>query len=392
MSSLERLCGPILDSISYAEAGVKIQCLLVYAGLSAAQCARAMNLCVNETDLRILFVQLTRGLAAPSSRMIQALQRTFEREIRIARDTIPQWYGYAGNIDALYLPNELEEALRKEPRSQLQLDGELWRKATRVHSYDLFGVEYGYDENTRNVKVMPKEPQAELVRKVFDACMRTEFKEMSTLIYDWMCTYTGIEAKDLASSILTNRRYLPGEGAGIISDEQFGAAQRVLRRSGGSLRGQNNNAEQTLPQDAIVLPERLTRNTRIGLHQSGPPPYGYERLRNINGDDGEGSQIFVKNTGEAQIVVNIFKKYLQTGRLSAVVKYLEEQQIRTRRGSAWVSSSVSAILRNEAYTGQVQDGTSNVSIRFVPLIDASTFASAQDRLRANDTRRRIRSA
>lgn len=62
---------------------------------------------------------------------------------------------------------------------------------------------------------------------------------------------------------------------------------------------------------------------------------------------------FVVVPEEADVVRFIFQEYLNGNSLNAIAKLLNANEIPTRRGNRWCTSSVSKLLKNTAYTGNL---------------------------------------
>ena len=73
----------------------------------------------------------------------------------------------------------------------------------------------------------------------------------------------------------------------------------------------------------------------------GNPPYGYIWK------DGE---IQVDPT-QAEIIKRIFRELLSGKGTEAIAKELNQEQIPTKKGGHWTSSSIRGIIKNEKYTG-----------------------------------------
>ncbi|NLL70763.1 MAG: recombinase family protein [Epulopiscium sp.] len=87
---------------------------------------------------------------------------------------------------------------------------------------------------------------------------------------------------------------------------------------------------------------------RQGYWQGGTPPIGYNL-----GDD----KILQINIDEAKTVKLIFNLYTNKGwGYSRIVKHLNENGIRTKRGNTWAYSTVKQILDNPTYNGKIRWG------------------------------------
>jgi len=77
------------------------------------------------------------------------------------------------------------------------------------------------------------------------------------------------------------------------------------------------------------------------------PPYGYDYHRKTPAKEG----FFSINQAEAEVVRLIFNLYIELQSMTRVQKELALRGIKPRNGGKWCRSVVSAVLRNEGYTG-----------------------------------------
>jgi site-specific DNA recombinase len=77
------------------------------------------------------------------------------------------------------------------------------------------------------------------------------------------------------------------------------------------------------------------------------PPYGYDYHKKTSGRDG----FFIVNQREAEVVRLIFDLYLKYQSMTRVQKELVVRGIKPKKSEKWCRSVISAVLRNEAYTG-----------------------------------------
>ena len=100
----------------------------------------------------------------------------------------------------------------------------------------------------------------------------------------------------------------------------------------------------------------------------GKPPFGY--LTNESGE-------FTITDPEAVVVRQIFEMYVnQDMGLRKVVQFLNDSNIRTRRGKSWNIVTVRDILKNSSYIGTYQRFGNHDSI-----INTDLFRAAQDKVR-----------
>lgn len=98
---------------------------------------------------------------------------------------------------------------------------------------------------------------------------------------------------------------------------------------------------------------------------------------------------------EAELVSSIFESFTQGGTLYGIAKTLQTDGVPTRTGGRWHPSSIRTILTNAKYAGRaVHKGeivklAEGHSIKWEPIIDASTFDRVQAKL-ADPRRKRNR--
>ena len=133
--------------------------------------------------------------------------------------------------------------------------------------------------------------------------------------------------------------------------------------------------------------ERLLRGreagARAGKHQSGPAPYGYRRDYTKRCSDGVK---LVPDEVEAEIVQMVFREYLRLRSMKRLIKLLDEQGLRTRRGKRWSRAGVSWILKNDTYVGRVHFGDIRVKGQHESIVAPITFNKVQQLIRVNNKR------
>ncbi len=140
------------------------------------------------------------------------------------------------------------------------------------------------------------------------------------------------------------------------------------------------------------IAERLLRGreagAKAGKHQSGPAPFGYRRDYSRRGAEGV---LLVPDPEEAGIVKLIFREYLRLRSMKRLIKLLDEQGLRTRRGKRWSRAGVSWILKNDTYVGRVHFGDIRVKGRHESIVPPIVFNKVQKLIRANNKRSRPKS-
>ena len=105
----------------------------------------------------------------------------------------------------------------------------------------------------------------------------------------------------------------------------------------------------------------------------GKPPFGY--LTNESGE-------FTITDPEAVVVRQIFEMYVnQDMGLRKVVQFLNDSNIRTRRGKSWNIVTVRDILKNSSYIGTYQRFGLRLTRNHDPIINTDLFRAAQDKVR-----------
>ena len=104
----------------------------------------------------------------------------------------------------------------------------------------------------------------------------------------------------------------------------------------------------------------------------GKPPYGYY----ITADGA-----FHVSGKESVVVKKIFHLYLEPGgSVRSVAAALNAQNVRTRSGRRWSLVTVRDVLRNAAYIGTYHRFGMRIPGSYEPIVSASDFRQAQDRL------------
>jgi site-specific DNA recombinase len=129
--------------------------------------------------------------------------------------------------------------------------------------------------------------------------------------------------------------------------------------------------------------ERKGARQRRALQQraeQGRPPLGVR----LTGYTTTGEEV----PEEAALVREIFAQFAAGESLRGITRWLTENGHETRRGRAWSPSTVSGILTNPRYTGQVRYRGEILSAEALwkPLVTSDQFALVQHRL--NDPRRK----
>lgn len=137
------------------------------------------------------------------------------------------------------------------------------------------------------------------------------------------------------------------------------------------------------------IAERLLKGreagAKAGKHQSGPAPFGYRRDYSKRNSEGV---LLIPEPAEADVVKLIFREYLRLRSMKRLIKLLDDQGLRTRRGKRWSRAGVSWILKNDTYVGRVHFGDIRVKGRHESIVAPILFNKVQKLIRANNKRNR----
>lgn len=89
--------------------------------------------------------------------------------------------------------------------------------------------------------------------------------------------------------------------------------------------------------------EDMRHRAKNGKWNGGIVPYGYTTVE---------KQLQI-NAAEAEIVRQIYKKYLEIESLRGVTQWLNTNGYRTRNGKTWAAATISRVLSNPTYSGKV---------------------------------------
>ena len=155
--------------------------------------------------------------------------------------------------------------------------------------------------------------------------------------------------------------------------------------------------------------ESQSRNVAMGIrmgYKAGKVPFRKYLLGYRKGDNGE----FVVVPEQAEIVKEIFRRYLKGSSLQDISSYMEERRVMSPKGSCkWSTSTILSMLQNEKYAGDallqktfVQDCLSKKVIRnngVLPMyliqnhheaiIDRITFNRVQEEIARRKGKRKV---
>jgi site-specific DNA recombinase len=109
----------------------------------------------------------------------------------------------------------------------------------------------------------------------------------------------------------------------------------------------------------------MARRAARGL-ANGRPPLGYV---NVDGS-------YVIYEPEAAVVRRIFREYLAGRSQQSIGRQLAREGARTKHGGRWVQGTISKVLANRSYLGEVKLGGEWLPGEHEPLIDVETFERA----------------
>ncbi|RDZ64215.1 recombinase family protein [Haloferax sp. Atlit-12N] len=122
--------------------------------------------------------------------------------------------------------------------------------------------------------------------------------------------------------------------------------------------------------------ELIRQRTKMGLkamaleHKwpNNRPPLGYSRL-----EDGR----LAIDAEEAELVREIFKRYIREKSMPNVAVWLNEKQILTRGGKPWSPSGVKRILTNELYIGRYRVSEVDDVVEEYQIVEEDIFERTQ---------------
>lgn len=163
-----------------------------------------------------------------------------------------------------------------------------------------------------------------------------------------------------------------------VQDDLF--ADPRIGRVMSALMGMRNTEDSARKSEAVK--SGLKRRAERG-HWHGPCPLGYVRA-----EDGSGIR---PDRSEAAVVRRIFREYADAGKsMSEITRRLQADAVPTKTGSNWGQSTVSSILRNPVYIGQVTFLGEPVDGVHKPIIKQELWDRTAKRLAARQSRGRGR--
>src|SRR6056297_1718801 len=112
--------------------------------------------------------------------------------------------------------------------------------------------------------------------------------------------------------------------------------------------GINNFYIENLRQE---IKSKTTLVARRAYFLGGIPPFGFGLKEVRDKEASRNRKIYVINEEEADIVRLIFKHYVKYKSYDKICKFLNENEVKTRKGNAWSKQTLYDTLRNEKYCG-----------------------------------------
>jgi len=113
--------------------------------------------------------------------------------------------------------------------------------------------------------------------------------------------------------------------------------------------------------------DKMLERAKKGFYNGGHSPLGYDR---------KNKKLFV-NKKEAKLVRTIFEKYVETGSLGKVYKYLKDNNIKNKYGKQYYKTAIAYLLRNVLYVGKINHKGQIFQGIHEPIISEELFELAQ---------------
>lgn len=109
---------------------------------------------------------------------------------------------------------------------------------------------------------------------------------------------------------------------------------------------------------------RMRDIAKKGFWMGGAPPYGYRLKKLKDKEDGNRERTVIEiDENEAAVIRSIFKLHAEGNSLSYICRYLQNSEIKNRKGNYFPSSSIYDILCNKKYVGIYEYGKGTKTIR-----------------------------
>ena len=124
---------------------------------------------------------------------------------------------------------------------------------------------------------------------------------------------------------------------------------------------------------SLKLARGRTVKAKGGTKPAGCCPFGYQYSP-------DKKSVLINDT-EARVVKMIFTEGQKGKSLHKIADYLNERDLKTRRGRAWSAGSVQVILKNRFYLGELQHQGRTIKGTHTPIISAVQFGKCQSQLK-----------
>ena len=161
----------------------------------------------------------------------------------------------------------------------------------------------------------------------------------------------GVTADHLVELALWARR----AGVRIASVQDPGTCDGGLAFA--AMMGDRNHEDSRRKGEAVK--SGMARRASTGLHNGGPPKYGFEYVRDEYGRTVPDKPRRVV-PAEAAIVLRIFSDYAAGVSQTAIQRRLTAEGITTTRGTAWHQGTISKLLKDPQYAGCVFDSNEDL--------------------------------
>jgi hypothetical protein len=140
--------------------------------------------------------------------------------------------------------------------------------------------------------------------------------------------------------------------------------------------------------------DKIAASKRKGMWMGGVPPLGYDLPTDPL------TRALVVNADEAETVRLIFQRYLELGSVHAVMRWLDDQAIRSKAritakgramgGRPFERGALFHLLKNRVYLGDIMHKGQRCSGAHPPIVDSAKFDEVQERLSSQARRFRAR--
>ncbi|MEX2107652.1 MAG: recombinase family protein [Solirubrobacterales bacterium] len=132
----------------------------------------------------------------------------------------------------------------------------------------------------------------------------------------------------------------------------------------------DRNMEDSKRKSKAIRDGRARRRARGQF--TGQAPNGYLYRRNAQDE----RELF-PDPKRAWIIKRIYARYMAGLGLTAIVRELTAEGIKTRHGARWSPTTAREILMNPVYVGLLRDGEKLITATHEPIIDRKTWEQAQ---------------